>query len=428
MAKKRDLHFSLTCEPESIIGFFDADKLDKIIYNLLSNAAKYNKEGGRVQVALGYAPEQPDYVRLSVKDDGLGISKERQKNLFRRFYEGDYRKFNTIGTGIGLSLTKDLVELHKGSITVESEKNRGTEFIVLLPIARGCFEEEQINEEPIPDILPSEETPEEISDKDTSSKKYTVLVVEDNEDLLRLMKQLLQRTYRVLTAHNGQDAITLVDNEEIDLIVTDVMMPVMDGMELCKYVKSKLEYSHIPLILLTVKNREEDRAEAYEMGADAFISKPFHANVLRARIRNLLKAREHIAHDFKKQLIFKAQDLEYTDMDKEFVQRAIDCITRHAADEKFDQLQFADEMGTSKSTLYRKLKSLTGMSTTTFIRNVRLKTACRLLEERKENIRISELAYSVGFSDPKYFSTCFKREFGVLPTEYLEQVIQKKQT
>ena len=253
------------------------------------------------------------------------------------------------------------------------------------------------------------------------NRKYRLVydeskVVEDNEELLQLMKHLLQRAYRVVTARNGQDAVTIVNNEEVDLIVTDVMMPVMDGIELCKFVKSKLEYSHIPIILLTVKNREEDRAEAYEVGADAFISKPFHASVLRARIRNLLKTRERMMSDFRKQFTFQVKDLEYTDMDKEFVQRAIDCITRHAA----------DEMGTSKSTLYRKLKSLTGMTTTNFIRNVRLKAACRLLEERKDTIRISELAYSVGFSDPKYFSVCFKKEFGVLPTEYLEHVLQKK--
>ena len=426
LAKKRDLHFSLTCQPKSIIGFFDSDKLDKIIYNLLSNAAKYNREGGRVQVSLSFAIDCPECIRLSVKDDGPGIPKERQKNLFRRFYEGDYRKFNTIGTGIGLSLTKDLVELHKGTITVESEKNQGTEFVVILPIARGYFEEEQINEELVPEVLPMEEFSTDVPGKDSPAHAYTVLLVEDNEELLQLMKHLLQRAYRVVTARNGQDAVTIVNNEEVDLIVTDVMMPVMDGIELCKFVKSKLEYSHIPIILLTVKNREEDRAEAYEVGADAFISKPFHASVLRARIRNLLKTRERMMSDFRKQFTFQVKDLEYTDMDKEFVQRAIDCITRHAADEKFDQLQFADEMGTSKSTLYRKLKSLTGMTTTNFIRNVRLKAACRLLEERKDTIRISELAYSVGFSDPKYFSVCFKKEFGVLPTEYLEHVLQKK--
>lgn len=425
LAKKRNLHFSFTCEPESIIGFFDADKLDKIIYNLLSNAAKYNPEGGHVQVTLGYDPERPECVRLCVKDDGQGISKERQKTLFHRFYEGDYRKFNTIGTGIGLSLTKDLVELHKGTIAVESEKNQGTEFIIILPIGRSCFEEEQLNEEPASEVGSLEEVPEDTVETEKEGKEYTILLVEDNEELMQLMKHLLKYTYRVVTAHNGQDAVTIVENEEIDLIVSDVMMPVMDGIELCKYVKNKLEYSHIPIILLTVKNRVEDRAQAYEIGADAFISKPFHASVLRARIRNLLKARERVINDFRKQFTFQTKDLEYTDIDKEFVQRAIDCITRHAADGKFDQSQFADEMGTSRSTLYRKLKSLTGMSTTSFIRNVRLKTACRLLEERKEAIRISELAYAVGFGDPKYFSTCFKREFGVLPTEYLEQLLRK---
>ena len=423
LAQKRHLHFSLTC-PESVIGYFDADKLDKILYNLLSNAAKYNKEGGSVQVVLAKDPERPDFVCLHVKDDGQGIPTEKQKNLFQRFYEGDYRKYNTTGTGIGLSLTKDLVELHKGTITVKSEKGQGTEFIVHLPIGHSYFEQEQIDEEPATETEREEETESEITDKDTIAK--TILVVEDNKELLQLMKQLLRHTYQVIMAHNGQEAIAIVDNEEVDLIVTDVMMPVMNGIELCKYMKGRLEYSHIPIILLTAKNLEEDRAEAYEVGADAFISKPFHTSVLRARIRNLLKKREQTVYDFRKQLIFDAKELEYTNLDKDFVQRAVDCVNRHLTEEGFDQSQFADEMDTSKSTLYRKLKSLTGMSTSGFIRNVRLKAACRLMEEQKENIRVSELAYATGFSDPKYFSVCFKKEFGVSPTEYFEQNIQRK--
>ena len=430
LAKRRNLHFSITCEPESIIGYFDTDKLDKIFYNLLSNAAKYNREGGMVQVSLSMEPERPDFVRLSVKDNGYGISKERQKTLFRRFYEGDYRKFNTIGTGIGLSLTKDLVELHRGTITVHSEKDRGTEFVVLLPVARRYFDVEQINEEkelPARDTVLTEAVSEDVPcepavAEGSEDKSYAVLIVEDNEELLYLMTQLLQRSYKVMTATDGKQALEIVGNNEVDLIVTDVMMPVMDGIELCRHLKSKLEYCHIPVILLTAKNREEDRAEAYEVGADAFISKPFNLNVLHARIRNLLRARERIGHDFKKQLVFEVKELNYTDMDKEFVQRAVDCVNRHVSEEGYDFPQFADEMGVSQSTLYRKLKSLTGLTTSGFIRNVRLKAACRFLEEQKENVRISDLAYSVGFTDPKYFSTCFKKEFGVLPTKYWEQV------
>ena len=304
LVKKRKIHFSVLCNPESIIGYFDTDKLDKILYNLLSNAAKYNKEGGYIQVTLMYA-EDRDFVRLHVKDNGSGISKDKQKSLFKRFYEGDYRKFNTIGTGIGLSLVKDLVELHGGSIEVESEEGRGTEFIVTLPVDRSYFKEEQIDEEA---VLPVQKTVTYLEEENAENvvaekpKAHTILVVEDNEELLQLMVRLLKREYNVHTAENGQEAVTVLDNEDIDLIVSDVMMPVMDGIEFCRYVKNKLELSHIPVILLTAKNKEEDRAEAYEVGADAFISKPFNLAVLHARIRNLLKYKERKAHDFKNQI------------------------------------------------------------------------------------------------------------------------------
>lgn len=429
LIKKRKMHFSVLCNPESIIGCFDTDKLDKILYNLLSNAAKYNKEGGYIQVTLSYAEDNKDFVQLRVRDNGCGISKEKQKELFKRFYEGDYRKFNTIGTGIGLSLTKDLVELHGGTIHVESDEDKGTEFIVTLPVDRSYFKEEQIDEKA---VLPVQNmiTYEDDSSEDTADlissgneKLHNLLVVEDNEELLQLMMRLLHRDYNVFTAENGREAITIVENEDIDLIVTDIMIPVMDGIELCKYVKSKIEISHIPVILLTAKNKEEDRAEAYEIGADAFISKPFNLAVLHARIRNLLKYKERMAKDFKNQLVFEVKDLNYTSIDEEFMQRAIDCVNRHLEDCEFDQTQFVDEMGTSKSTLYKKLKSLTGLNTSAFIRNIRLKAACRIMEEKGNAVRVSELAYAVGFNDPKHFSSCFKKEFGMLPTEYLERFV-----
>lgn len=430
LINKRKIHFSVLCDPETIIGYFDTDKLDKILYNLLSNAAKYNKEGGFIQVTLSY-DEDKDFVLLRVKDNGKGISKEKQKTLFKRFYEGDYRKFNTIGTGIGLSLIKDLVELHEGSIMVESEIDQGAEFIVRIPIERSYYKDEQIDDEAILSIQKTvtyEEMGAESSDEaqEIVEKANSVLVVEDNEELLQLMTKLLSRDYNVFTAENGKEGVTVLENEDVDLIVSDVMMPEMDGIEFCKYVKGHLEISHIPVILLTAKNKEEDRAEAYEVGADAFISKPFNLTVLHARIRNLLKYKERVARDFKNQLVFEVKDLNYTSLDEDFMQRAIDCVNKHLEDTEFDQPQFADEMRTSKSTLYKKLKSLTGLNTSAFIRNIRLKAACRIMEEKGTSIRISELAYVVGFNDPKYFSSCFKKEFGMLPSEYIERFIPEE--
>ena len=326
-----------------------------------------------------------------------------------------------------------MVELHEGTITVESEEGQGTEFIIRLPIDRSYFREEQIDDEvilPVQKLVAyEEEMDEKLSDEIlvTAEKANSILVIEDNEELLHLMTKLLRHEYNVFTAENGKEGIAVLENEDIDLIVSDVMMPEMDGMEFCKYVKGKLEISHIPVILLTAKNKEEDRAEAYEVGADAFISKPFNLAVLHARIRNLLKYKERMAHEFKKQLVFELKDLNYTSLDEDFMQRAIDCVNNHLEDCEFDQPQFADEMKTSKSTLYKKLKSLTGLNTSAFIRNVRLKSACRIMEEKGNSIRVSELAYAVGFNDPKYFSACFKKEFGVLPSEYLDQFVVEKE-
>lgn len=432
LVKKRKIHFSLLCDPESIVGYFDIDKLDKIMYNLLSNAAKYNKEDGFIQVTLSYDEEDREFVLLRVKDNGKGISREKQATLFKRFYEGDYRKFNTIGTGIGLSLTKDLVTLHGGTISVESEVDHGTEFIVRIPIERSYYDEEQIDDEVISlrqTAIDYEDTPEDViaEVQELATKANSILLVEDNEELLNLMTKLLGREYNVFTAENGKEGIIVLENEDVDLIVSDIMMPEMDGIEFCKYVKGHLEISHIPVILLTAKNKEEDRAEAYEIGADAFISKPFNLTVLHARIRNLLKYKARMAHDFKNQIVFEVKDLNYTSLDEDFIQRAINCVNNHLEDPNFDQAQFADEMLTSKSTLYKKLKSLAGLNTSSFIRNVRLKAACRIMEEKGINIRVSELAYAVGFNDPKYFSSCFKNEFGMLPSEYIERFIIEKE-
>ena len=432
LVKKRKIHFSLLCDPESIVGYFDIDKLDKIMYNLLSNAAKYNKEDGFIQVTLSYDEEDREFVLLRVKDNGKGISREKQATLFKRFYEGDYRKFNTIGTGIGLSLTKDLVTLHGGTISVESEVDHGTEFIVRIPIERSYYDEEQIDDEAISlmqNPVNYEDTQEDadVETQEVTIKANTILLVEDNGELLHLMTKLLSREYNVFTAQNGKEGIAVLEKEDVDLIVSDVMMPEMDGIEFCKYVKGHLEMSHIPMILLTAKNKEEDRAEAYEIGADAFISKPFNLTVLHARIRNLLKYKARMAHDFKNQIVFEVKDLNYTSLDEDFIQRAINCVNNHLEDPNFDQAQFADEMLTSKSTLYKKLKSLAGLNTSSFIRNVRLKAACRIMEEKGINIRVSELAYAVGFNDPKYFSSCFKKEFGMLPSEYIERFIIEKE-
>lgn len=425
LIRKKKLHFSYVSDPENIQGLFDIDKLDKILYNLVSNAAKYVTEDGYIQVTLSYRDEAKDYIRILVKDNGAGIAKEDQQTLFKRFYEGNHRRHNTTGTGIGLSLVKDLVNLYHGTIQVESEVGKGTTFTVILPIDPSCFEDSEIDRDRIETIreMAIEETPPIQEEKEyTTKNKQTssVLIVEDNAEILQLVHRLLNRDYNVLTATNGKEAMLILEHEKVDIIVSDIMMPEMDGVELCKSLKNNIEYSHIPIILLTAKTDEKDRADAYESGADAFISKPFNLKVLHARIKNLLKSRERIARDFKNQLVFELKDLKFTNLDEEFIQKAIDCINRHLDHSDFDQQQFSEEMNVSKSTLYNKLKTLTGLNTSAFITNIRLKAACRIMDQNR-NIRISDLAYAVGFNDPKYFSSCFKKEFNMRPSEYIER-------
>lgn len=423
--KNKKIHFSLICDPENIPAYFDPDKLDKIIYNLFSNASKYNRPGGYVQVSVALT-EDEKRVLISVKDNGEGISAKGLQTLFQRFYEGEYRRYNTTGTGIGLSLAKDLVKLHGGEIKAESIVGKGTTFIVEIPMTRDAFQDDQIedygniSEDPVQDLVQEVVIPSEQKKKD-----FSLLLIEDNEDLLLLMVKLLSREYNVFTAKNGKEGARIINEQEINLVVSDIMMPEMDGNEFCKYVKNNLEISHIPIILLTAKESEADKVESYESGADSYINKPFNLAVLKANIKSLIRSREKLAHSFSKQFAPEVKNLNYTSVDEKFLQKAIDCVYSHLDDFNFDQQVFTEEMGSSKSTLYKKLKSLTGLNTSAFISNIRLKAACKIIQEKKR-LRISELAYAVGFNDPKYFSSCFKKQFGLNPTEYLDKFLQSE--
>ena len=427
LLKKKDITYTFDCEMERFNAYFDIDKLDKILYNLLSNAAKYNETGNKVEISLE-SEQSGNIAIIKVKDNGAGFTHEAMNRLFERFYEGDYRKHKTIGTGIGLSLTKNLVELHGGTILVESEPNKGACFIVSIPVSHDAFNPEEIEDINLICDDNAEsfvETSVIVKEETDNEEKNNILVIEDNDDLKSLMVSILSVDYNVFTASNGIEALDIISNEEVSIIVSDIMMPEMDGIEFTRKMKSTLETSHIPIILLTAKNSEEDRIEAYNIGADGFIGKPFNINVLQAKIKNLHKSKEFHAKDFKKSIDFKAKEFDYTSIDEAFIQKAIDCMHKHLDDPEFDQSRFIEEMAVTKSTLYRKLKSLTGMNTSAFMRNIRLKAACSILMEKK-TIRISELAYAVGFSDPKYFTASFKKEFGVLPKDYVANVSKDK--
>ena len=439
---QRKLKFQIQCSPESMMGWIDTDKLDKIIYNLLSNAAKYTqKEDGNVLLQV-HANKKYDHIIIKVSDNGIGIPQDKMKNLFQRFYDGDYRRQQAMGHGLGLALTRELVYLHGGTIDCDSEEGKGTTFTVALPIKKEAFAASQIDEEHKIDVnlarnaildiakrmhaaMPDEtvETPQ--ADEDA----YKLLIVEDNIELLMLLQQLLSNKYKILTATNGQEALEIIQTEELDMIITDLMMPIMDGMELTQQVKADPNYQHLPIILLTAKNQEETRTKALKAGADSFVTKPFKVSDLELSIDNIIENRKRIQEEFSNLADPSASRPEEVELtaDELFLKKAYECVNAHMDDSDYNRDTFAADMGASPSTLYNKLRALTGMNVSNFIRDIRMKESMRLMQRNPE-IRISDLAYKVGFKDPKYFSTCFKKEFGVQPSEYAESLAKDPKT
>ena len=433
MAKK-GLDFKIQCTPESMMGWIDTDKLDKIIYNLLSNAAKYTQgENGKVMLQVR-TNRKFDHIIINVSDNGIGIPQDKMKKLFHRFYDGEYRRQQTFGTGLGLALTRELVFLNGGTIDCQSEEGKGTTFTVTLPIRKEAFASSQIDETHKVDInqahsaildianrMHQQEIAEVEPEDNADSDAYHLLVVEDNVELLMLMTQLLSSKYHVKTATNGKEALEIIHKEELDIIISDVMMPVMDGLELTQELKNDPNYQHLPIILLTAKTQEENRAEALQLGADSYVTKPFKLSDLELRINNIVENRKRIKEEFINQgAVFQKTD-EEPSPDDLFLKQAMECVHQHLDDSDYDREAFAADMGASSSKLYNKLRALTGMNVSSFIRDIRLKEAMRMAKQNPQ-LRVSDLAYSVGFKDPKYFATCFKKEFGVQPSEYIESL------
>ena len=446
MAEHQKVTLSLEKPRGDGMAWFDADKLDKIIYNLISNAIKYNKVGGKIDVSLSFDKEQA-IIRIS--DNGIGMSEEKMKHLYTRFFDGDYRKQNQPGTGIGLALTHDLVKLHHGDIRCESEEGKGTTFTLTLPIRKGAYAPAEIDlsdkgkaidkeairqasqetrfeapaatEEDKPKLEPVR--PSHLIRKNMSK----ILVVEDNEELLALMQQVLSKNYHVFTAKNGKQAMNIIMKEKLDLVVSDVMMPIMDGIELTKQLKSDKSFWQLPIILLTAKNKEEDKTEAYAVGADAYITKPFKFDELEVRINALLANRKKMIEKIQAEVSLQTNTesetqtaLHLSNPDQAFITRATEVVMQHLADGDYNRESFAKDMVMSESTLYNKVKATTGQTVIAFITSIRLKEAQRIIQSNP-NILISDVATQVGFNTPKYFSKCFKKEFGVFPKEYAEK-------
>ena len=434
LIRKKKMKYTIECHPESMMGWIDTDKLDKIIYNLLSNAAKYSREGGEVSIKAE-TNKNFDHLIIYVSDTGNGIPKEKMKNLFRRFQDGEYRQHKVIGTGLGLALTQDLVALHKGTIRCNSEEGKGTTFIIDLPINKEAFTPDQIFEDhqitfdtsknPIIDF--SADIPDVNDDTEDNNNldenAYKVLIVEDNVELLILMRQLLRQYYRVYVAQNGREALNIIQQKALDLIVSDVMMPEMSGYELTKAIKDDPKHHHLPIILLTARTQEEDEQKALLVGADEYLTKPFHLTDLKLRIDNIIENRNRVKAENGQSTIQESQPEKEKTPEELFIERARQFVLDHLEDEDYDREALAADMGSSSSTLYNKLRAINGMNVSAFIRDIRMQEAKRIATTTPD-IRISDLAYRVGFRDPRYFSTCFKKHFGMQPTEFLDTLQQ----
>ena len=409
----------------------DQEKISRIVFNLLSNALKYTPAGGEIFVSL---KDEGANLRLDVRDTGKGISQDEADKIFERFFQA---KGAASGTGIGLALVKSFVELHHGEARVESEPGKGSDFIVVIPREQEGDSQVIHNDVDIVDNsanasasdgknVVDESVLQYIDDGDRSRGKVqqlvsentnrpTVLVIDDNTDIRQYERTLLQDEYIVLEAADGKEGLSVAMKEVPDLVICDVMMPVMDGLEFTEQLKTNTATSHIPVIMLTAKNLEEHRAEGYEHGADSYITKPFHSKVLLARIENLLRQRQLL-----KNLYQGAQEAEkeiseshLEDRDKQFLKQLQAIIQKNLSDSEFGVEDMGQQIGLSRVQLYRKVKAMTGSSVVDLLRKARLAKARRLLETR--SMSVSEVAYEVGFSAPSYFTKCFKEEYGMLP-------------
>ena len=428
ISEKKDIELSFKSNNESVITFFDKDKLEKILFNLLSNAFKYTHANGKISVEMIYNDEksngtiQPSLC-IKISDDGIGIPADMHKKIFERYFQHNLpgNTYN-YGTGIGLAITNEFVKLHEGTISVESEPEKGTCFTVLLPLKTG--EDNQAATERGEASLISEKATSLQADLNEGgeallnhhSKRNTILLVEDSEDFRFYLKDNLKHRYNVIEATNGKEGLEKVKNFHPDLVVSDIMMPVMNGIELSKKIKSNPHTSHIPVILLTALTNVEKELEGFNAGISDYITKPFTFEILASRIRNHLNLREQLRKKFQKLVDIHPGEITITPVDEEFMKRALETVKKNLQNADFSVEDLSRELFISRVALYKKLLSLTGKSPIEFIRVMRLKRAAQLLE--KSQMNIAEIAYEAGFNNPKIFTRYFKEEFHMTPSQY----------
>lgn len=444
-AQKKNITFTFEKELEgadSLKVWIDLNNFDKVLMNVLSNAFKYTHEGGNIEVSLktghndAYRGALKDYFEIDITDNGIGIDKNKIEQIFERFYQidNDMTQSN-FGTGIGLHLSRSLVELHHGIIKAENrEDGQGTRFIIRLPLGSNHLKAEELENpeetgsEPTISQLPKDsiyETEEENKTneyrKHKAKTRYRVLIVEDDEEIRRYIRSELDSDFRIYECTNGREGLETILKEKPDLVISDVMMPEMDGITLCRKIKQNININHIPIILLTAKSKAEDQIEGLEIGADAYIVKPFNTELLRTTISNLIANRERLRGKLvgEQQVEEKITKIEMKSNDEILMSKVMKTINDHLADPTLNVEMLAANVGMSRVHMHRKLKELTNQSARDFIRSIRLKQAANLLREK--NLSVSEVAYATGFSNLSHFSNTFRDFYGISPSEYKEQ-------
>jgi signal transduction histidine kinase/DNA-binding response OmpR family regulator len=424
-------HVDLNYHPEidKYTTLFDPGKLEIILFNLISNAIKYTEEGGQIKVLFS-EDKETEAVRIVVQDNGIGIDKKKIDNLFDRFYQIEAGPFSKYGTGIGLALTKELTELMDGRIEVRSSSGVGTTFTITLPLYK--LEVVSGIEKFILDgnrnmLLEDDRVAQYIVDEGSknglhdsgNNRSEKILIVDDNADLRTYIINCLENIYTVIEANNGKEALQVAKKSMPQLIISDIMMPEMDGIEFCRQIKSDILTSHIPVILLTAKTSKESQLSGYHEGADDYLVKPFQTDLLITRIQNLIASRKKLREAFKSKLDIQPHDFAVSSVDEKFLNKALEIIEKNISDPEFGSPELVSALGLSRTFVHLKFKKLTNFSTGEFIKNVRLKRAAQLLKQKKH--RISEVGYMVGFDNPKYFSKSFKIQFGSSPAQFVQE-------
>lgn len=423
-AYRRHIQFNISETTNQLEGWIDEDKISKVLYNLLSNAFKYTPDHGEINLKYEITDrsDEKELLKIAVSDNGRGIQTEDLPYIFNEFYQAK----NSIesGTGIGLTLTKNLVELHHGFIEVKSEPGIQTTFALTIPVNREAYSERELylpdfRDELKPDQSESILSSESLIEEHNQTGKPELLIVEDNNDLMNYLVAELSKDYRILSAANGTEGLNIAQNKIPDLILTDVMMPEIGGIELCRKLKEDIRTSHIPVILLTAKTTVDEQIQGLESGADIYITKPFNIKLLHTQIKQLIANRQQLYSKFSSDVHIMPGQYAKNKIDEEFLENIIQFITDHITDSQLGVEMISEHINLSRGQVYKKIKAITGQSAVEFIRNIRLKQAVKLMETRKYSL--SEIAYQTGFASPSYFTRSFKEQYGKAPSDYLKE-------